>query len=137
MGKCKHWAQEGGGAWGWGLAFGQGISISSGPEVSGQQTCWVPMAVGGPVGASPSSLHCRWSPLSCLKTCCSGLPTTRPAAGCSGLRVVSTPPRTSDHHSLPASLDLGSVAHPAPPARGQRVQNELTRRGSFPAGVAL
>lgn len=30
VGKCKHWAQEGGGAWGWGLAFGQGSSSLAG-----------------------------------------------------------------------------------------------------------
>lgn len=67
----------------------------------------------------PSSPTRRWNPLSCLKTCSTGLPTTRPAASCSGLRAGSaTRSRTSDCHSLPTSLHRGRSCPPLPACQG-------------------
>lgn len=51
---------------------------------------------------SRSPSPCRWSHRSCPKTCSTGSPTTRPAAGCSGRRAGSaTWSRTSDRPCLP------------------------------------
>lgn len=46
MGKCKHGAQEGGGAWGWGLAFGQGSSIGSTQRCEGSSLAGSPWQWG-------------------------------------------------------------------------------------------